>query len=298
MKPRLILLPTDFSDASTNALRFAARLAGRTGARLRLLYADYFVPPVDFAASAAVEYALTSDEAADEAKKLLERYAKQHLPEEIAYETRVVVDAPVSAIVDEARHCGADLVVMGTHGRTGFRRLVVGSVTESVLRGVNVPVLTVSPLAEPDRIPAGLPRIVIPIDYTPECRLAMLAAASLADPALARIMCVRAAETDTPDVAIDEIKRMQAFTPPELLERCQYKLLPGDHPAEQVVEFAKLVRADLIVCGATQSRRTSEIVRGTFAERILERSDCPVLIVNEMTALKARAVEQEELVGV
>ncbi len=291
MDPKLILVPTDFSDASTHALRFAARLAGRNGARLRLLYADYFVPPVDFAASAAVEYALTSDEAADEAKTLLARYAEQNLPKEIEFETRVVIDSPVAAIVDEARHCGADLVVMGTHGRTGFRRLVVGSVTESVLRGVNVPLISVSMLAAIDRLPITLPRVVVPIDYTPECRLALLSAASLADAVLARIMCVRPAETDAPDVAIDEIKKMQAFTPPELLGRCQYKLLPGDHPAEQVIEFAKLVRADLIAVGAAASRRAGEIVRGTFAERILERSECPVLVINEMTALKAKAAE-------
>ena len=299
MEPKLILVPTDFSDASTHALRFAARLAERSGARIRLMYADYFVPPVDFAASAAVEYALTSDEAADEAKKLLIRTAEENLPPTVKYETRVVIESPVAAIIDEARHCGADLLVMGTHGRTGFRRLVVGSVTESVMRAINIPIITVSPLIDTDRIAADLPRIVVPIDFSPECREAIREAVELADSKDARIMCVRTVESDTPDIAAGEIKRMQSFTPSELVQHCQYKLLPGDRPAEEVVEFAKLVHADLIAVGTTSTRRTSEVMRGTFAERVIERSDCPVLVVNEQTVLRAAAVKaEEELVAV
>src|SRR3954453_23578892 len=114
---RLILVPTDFSDAAAHALRYAGNLAQRLGARVRLMYADYFVPPVDFSASAAVEFALTSDEAADTAKKHLIKLAEDVLPRGVAYETRVVIDSPVTAIVDEVRSSGADLVVMGTHGR-------------------------------------------------------------------------------------------------------------------------------------------------------------------------------------
>lgn len=299
MEPKLILVPTDFSDASTHALRFAGRLADRTGARIRVVYADYFVPPVDFAASAAVEYALTSNEAEDEAKKLLIRTAEENLPATVPFDTRVVVESPVAAILDEARHCGADLVVMGTHGRTGFRRLVVGSVTESVTRAINVPVITVSALAATGRIAADLPRIVVPIDFTPECREALRAAVALSDDKESRVICVRTVESDTPDVAAGEIERMQSFTPPELAARCQYKLLPGDRPAEQVVELARLVRADLIAVGAAAGRTATEVMRGTFAERILERSDCPVLVVNEQTMLRSLTRQAErEVVGV
>src|SRR5204863_1374216 len=190
IRPKLILVPTDFSEPAAHALRFASRLAERVGARIRLMYADYFVPPIDFAASAAVEYALTSDEAADEAKKLLIRTAEENLPATVKFETRVVIESPVAAIIDEARHCGADLVIMGTHGRTGFRRLVVGSVTETVMRMVNLPLITVSPNTAAARIAATLPRIVVAVDYTAECREAILAAAAVAA-AGARIIYVR-----------------------------------------------------------------------------------------------------------
>jgi len=297
MEPKLILVPTDFSDASTHALRFAARLAERSGARIRLVYADYFVPPIDFAASAAVEYALTSDEAADEAKKLLIRTAEENLPATVTFETRVVIEAPVAAIIDEARHCGADLLIMGTHGRTGFRRLVVGSVTETVMRMVNLPLITVSPNATPTRINASLSRIVVAVDYTAECREAILAAAAFAG-ADARFVCVRnARECDDPTIAAAEIRRMQAWTPPELLDRCQYKVLPDDHPAEQVIELAKLVHANLIATGLTSKRTTTEVVRGTLSERLVERADCPVLAVNEMTVAACATLAQAATAG-
>src|SRR5438552_2843105 len=87
--------------ASRRALRVAGRLAQQHSATVRLLYADYFAPPIDFAASAAVEYALKSDEAADAAKSLLVSAAEEHLPKGIPFETRVLIDSAVAAIVDE-----------------------------------------------------------------------------------------------------------------------------------------------------------------------------------------------------
>src|SRR4051794_31718940 len=202
--PKLILVPTDFSEPAAHALRFAVQLAQRFGARIRLVYADYFVAPVDFSASAAVEYALTSDEAADEAKKHLVRVAEEIVPKDVAVETRVVIDSPVPAIVDEARYSNADLIVMGTHGRTGFRRLIVGSVTESVMRIASIPVVAISPLTDARRLAAPLSRIVCAADYSPESREALRVCAALADASpLAKIIVVRCLDVETPQEAGD-----------------------------------------------------------------------------------------------
>jgi len=286
---KLILVPTDFSEPAAHALRYAGSLAQRLGAHVRLMYADYFVPPVDFSASAAVEFALTSDEAADTAKKHLIKLAEDVLPKGVAFETRVVIDSPVPAIVEEARSCNADLVVIGTHGRTGFRRVIVGSVTEWVMRIVDVPLLAISPLADERRTSKPSARIVCAVDGSPESREALRVCAALADAPDAKIVVVRCVDAETPQEAADEIVRLQRWTPEELLERCQYKLLPADHPAEQVVELAKLVYADLIAAGCTTRR---------VAERIVERSDCPVLVVNEFAVargIRTAAAQHSEL---
>ena len=143
-------------------------------------------------------------------------------------------------------------------------------------------------LGDPNR--GALYDIVCAADYSPESREALRVCAAFADATpLAKIIVVRCLDVDTPQEAADEIVRLQQWTPPEIVDRCQYKLLPADHPAEQVVELAKLVHADLIAAGCAGYRSTAEVMRGTTAERIAERSDCPVLVMNEMSVVAANA---------
>jgi len=149
------------------------------------------------------------------------------------------------------------------------------------MRIVNVPLLAISPLTDERRTSAPSGRIVCAVDGSPESRAALRAAATFAEAPDAKIVVARCLDTETPQEAANEIVRLQRWTPDDLVERCQYKLLPADHPAEQVVELAKLVYADLIAAGCASSRTTGELMRGTTAERIVERSDCPVLVVNE-----------------
>jgi nucleotide-binding universal stress UspA family protein len=280
---KIILVPTDFSDTSTHAVRFAGRLALRHGASVRLIYADHFIPPVDFPPNVA-GIALTVDQAVDDARVWLIDEANRLLPESVPFETQVLIDAAVPAIVDEARQCDAWLVVMGTHGRTGFRRLILGSITEAVMRMVNKPLIAVGPQSVRAQTSSALPRVVVPFDYSAECLESLQFAASMSD-ADGQIICVRTVDSDAVINAGIEIYRMQEWLPPELMRRCQFKVLPGDSPAEEIVELARLAHADLIAAGTTSHRTTAEVIRGTLAERIVERSELPVLIVNEMTVL-------------
>ena len=132
-------------------------------------------------------------------------------------------------------------------------------------------------------------RVVCTVDDSPESREALRLSATLADAPLAKIVVARCFDAETPQEAADEIARLQEWTPADIVDRCQYKLLPADHPSEQVVELARLVHADLIAAGCASSRTTSEMMRGTAAERIVERSNCPVLVVNEIAVLRSAA---------
>ena len=157
------------------------------------------------------------------------------------------------------------------------------------MRIVNVPLLAISPLTDERRLAEPFSRVVCAVDDSPESREALRVCAALADAPLAKIVIARCFDAETPQEAADEIVRLQEWTPPDLVDRCQYKLLPADHPAEQVVELAKLVHADLIAAGCAGYRSTAEVMRGTTAERIAERSDCPVLVMNEMSVVAANA---------
>lgn len=141
--PKLILAPTDFSAPSARALRYGAALAERFSAHLLVLYADPFLPPVDFTLSAAGAFALPREEMIAGARERLHRFAETNVSPAVPYDVRVEVGTPIDAIRTEVTETGADLIVMGTHGRTGLRRLLLGSVTEAVVRLAPAPVIAV-----------------------------------------------------------------------------------------------------------------------------------------------------------
>lgn len=138
-----ILVPTDFSPTARHALDEAVALANAFGASITLLHVYGLPPPMPSA-----EYAYTPDLVAT-----LDKTARLNLADErdalfarVADAPPIAVKAvlgfPAAEIIAEAEREHADLVVMGTHGRTGFRHLVLGSVAEHVVRQATVPVLT------------------------------------------------------------------------------------------------------------------------------------------------------------
>jgi nucleotide-binding universal stress UspA family protein len=147
-EPRAVLHPTDFSDASEPALRVARSLARDRGARLILLHVVPLTALVGETASDLVE---ESRAYRDALERLRARLDRPDLKEPV--ETRLAWGDAAAEIVRAAAEFGCGLVVMGTHGRTGLGRLLMGSVAESVLRAADCPVLAVK--AAPPAPPAA-----------------------------------------------------------------------------------------------------------------------------------------------
>jgi nucleotide-binding universal stress UspA family protein len=141
-----ILHPTDFSAPAEYAFRLACSLARDHGARLIVLH----VKPIEVLYTDSL-YVMPPDPAQVE-ENLLEQLHELKPPEPLAGVDYLLREGnPVLEILRIAQESGCDLIVMGTHGRTGLRRLLVGSVAEQVLRKAGCPVLTVkapSTLAE------------------------------------------------------------------------------------------------------------------------------------------------------
>jgi universal stress protein A len=138
-----ILLTTDFSDASEEAVAKAGEMARATGAKLTVLNVHHHAP-------AAPEAVVPHDKQVTPAE--LEAEARQNLDdlrrtllqgvESVSLVSLENVSAPL-AICDYAAQHGVDLIVIGTHGRTGVSRLLIGSVAEKVVRHASCPVLVV-----------------------------------------------------------------------------------------------------------------------------------------------------------
>jgi len=136
MNAKKILFPTDFSTSSDAGLRHATALARESGATLLVLHVEE--PPLAYGGGEMYYGVPNPDHAA------INRMLKAIVPTspDVKYEHRLVVGEPASEIVRIAEQEGVDMIVMGTHGRTGLRRMLMGSVAEAVVRRATCPVFT------------------------------------------------------------------------------------------------------------------------------------------------------------
>ncbi len=135
MQIQHILVPMDFSPDEEQALEHAVGLAEHFQARITLLNAVHL--PV----TTEVSLAAYLSEMEASAQRSMETYQKRVTDAGIPVETRVLVGAPFRQIIDTATDEGIDLIVMGTHGRTGMQHLMLGSVAKRVVRLAPCPVL-------------------------------------------------------------------------------------------------------------------------------------------------------------
>jgi nucleotide-binding universal stress UspA family protein len=143
-----ICCPIDFSDASRAAMEVAADLARRFGAELVLLHA-YPIPGYTFPDGSVVASPKMMQDLAEQAQRHLEEWRVD--AEKLVGAPRVTaekaVGEPAAEILAVAAARGADLLVLGTHGRTGLEHALLGSIAERVVRRARCPVLTVRPQA-------------------------------------------------------------------------------------------------------------------------------------------------------
>jgi universal stress protein A len=145
-----ILMPTDFSDRAAGAIRHARAIATKFGSEIRLLHVlpDMSVVLPEAVVPAPVQppdLAELQSNAVEGLKKVVQEFDLGGL--NVTFEARI--GSPADEIVDAAKAWEADLVCLGTHGRTGLSHLLLGSVAERVVRTAPCPVLTCRPPATP-----------------------------------------------------------------------------------------------------------------------------------------------------
>ena len=161
-----VLCPIDFSDNSRGALRYAAAIASHLGARLTLLAVN------DPLLVEATELAAGHGHLVEDTVREVDTFCRQTLNGTFVGDVRleVAVGKPAEEILRMSKACGSDIIVMGSHGSTGFRKLFFGSTTERVLRETTVPVL-ITPAGDggPQRAEdarALVRRVLVPVDLT------------------------------------------------------------------------------------------------------------------------------------
>lgn len=263
-----ILIPTDMSEFATLALEYGLLFRDRLGSQITLLYAEEF----DLLLSSEYPLGYYFDNvpaAKSHALELLRNYAKRQIKDTTGLRTLVLDSSPARAIVQTADDIRADLIIMGTHGRHGLRRSLLGSVTERVLRETARPLLTVVPNQFPAERKIAIRRILCPVNFTAIAQHALEYALTLSHAFGAELRETSVPETqDTVD------------------------------PAERILKTADDYDADLIVIGAQHTRFSDATVIGTTTERITRFAKQPVLtVMRRAEALKRKDAELAEKFG-
>jgi len=276
-----VLFATDFSPRSEASLPYALSIARRYGSRVIVAH----VGPETFGLPVAAREGLAALGATPKREnpqglRALERKLS-HVPHEIQMRTGDVWTELAEII--GAQEIG--LIVIGTHGRTGVGKVLVGSVAETIFRHAPCPVLTIGPeiCGEPGSI-ADLHEILFATDFSDESLAALPFAISLAQHDRARLYLLHI----TPELFSIETQqlvqeRLQNMVPEAAELACKPKaLVEFGPPAEKILDVAEELGIDLIVLGVKRTPVHFEFsphLRQPTAYKVVSRATCPVLTV-------------------
>ena len=190
---------------------------------------------------------------------------------------------------------------MGTHLRRGWRRVLLGSVSDGVLHGSECPVLTVAARdGIPGEAPSAITNIICAVNFTDVARESLHVAARVAEAFGARLTILHVLEPDeVTNIGAGE-ERIRRWVAPELQDACTYReLVVRGGAAERLLDCADDAGADLLVIGAQHKLFRTATVIGTTTERVIRFASCPVLVVPRQAVPheSAAGAEEERLVG-
>lgn len=295
---RRILCPIDFSEASRHALAHAVAIAKWYESQITALHviqvARFPQPPILLA---GIQQPGPAD--MRERRSIEEELRAWLEPAHRAgVKADVLVDEGRAAthIVGHANSRQADLVVMGTHGLSGFERFMLGSVAERVLRTARCPVMTVPPTAQTTaKIPYT--RLLCPVDFSDSSLAALRFAFSIAKEADANVTVLHVF-----DWPVDDELLVQRFDEPEfrrLVEeqtRARLEALVTDDvrvwckptteiaygkPYREILQAAAADSADLIVIGVRGRNPVDLMLFGSTTNQVVRRASCPVLTLKQ-----------------
>ncbi len=287
-----VLCAVDFSEISQHALDHAASIARWYDARLTMLYVFPNLPVLDVP------------------PLVLEPADRERLIDEMRRMAVHVSGVPLDVRVQQAAHIheeilaqlkatDADLLVLGTHGRSGVQRLFLGSVTEKVIRKAQCPTLVVPPRA-PDVAPTApvqFHRILCPVDFSESSLRAVAHAIAMAREPGAHLTLLHVIEMPSiisPEPAAIEIdfarfreaavtevrRRLNELIPEEARTFCTPEtVVVRDGAHREILRQAADRRSDLIVMGVHGRGAVDVLLFGSTTHHVIRASACPVLIV-------------------
>jgi nucleotide-binding universal stress UspA family protein len=317
LRVRKVLFPTDFSPCARQAFAHATSFAGRFGADLHLLHA---LPPPWQGFYDPMLFVPPSETAYDEARATVAAHLAELAADPLTAGLHVVTAQcedypPAAGILDYAQRQGIDLIVLGTHGRRGPARLLLGSVAEEVARHSHCPVLAVRERQDDEGTAHLLPRqVLVPFDFSAPSRRALADAAEVARRYDAHLLLLHVVEERT---AAEELAGKAARAELADIEQIVATRRLGLHdvldamapgvtgavevrvgrPATEILSVAARPDVDLMVMATLGLTGVRRLLFGSTAEEVLRLAVPPVLLIKApVTPEKEAATESEEQV--
>ena len=289
---KLILCPIDFSEFSVRAYHHALSLAEHYRARLVAQYVvELWRYPFAQHAASMANYEEFCRALREGGKEQLQEFVKNHAHGEIQPELVVDEGMAADSILSFAKARETDLIVMGTHGRRGFDRLVLGSATDRVMRTAPCPLLAVCQLSQ-EAVAAGekrhhahhLNRILFCTDFSENSAHALNYAISVRAEYDAELTLLHVLE-DVSSPAKKEkaiaaaMEQLDKLVPPERRTTLKVKTaLRIGKPYQQIVQFALETQTDLVTMGVHGRGASNLAVFGSTTYRVMQLGHCPVLV--------------------
>jgi nucleotide-binding universal stress UspA family protein len=292
-----ILCATDFSDISNQSIVYGVGLAKEFGAGLTIchvvdlsaiaIYGEFQLEPVE------QQNRITAD-----ARAQLDQVVGD---QQVEWEPLIKVGKPADEISRVVEEKNIDLVITATRGRSGFKRLVLGSVTERLMRTLTCPLLVVccqgTELYDIPEEPIRLKKILVGCDFSPDSDQAFEYGLSLAQEYEAELHLAHVieppvqpnlihVETVIPGEIQEDhrnllIQKLKDMVPAEAANWCtpQITIMEGQ-PYDELVKYANTRDADMIVLGVRGHGLVRTLFLGSTTDRVIRHSSCPVLSVS------------------
>ncbi|MEZ5294616.1 MAG: universal stress protein [Vicinamibacterales bacterium] len=293
-----VLYPTDLSEASLAAAPYASAIARWYEGRLTVLHVVPTLEPQIFVGGGGAPATVVPPVPIDDVRRAMHAAVPADLVAGLDVGFEVRDGAPAAAIAAFARQDGATLIVMGTHGRSGFDRLIGGSITEKVLRRAPCPVLTIPPHAAARPAGASFSRVLCAVDFSPASERAMALGLDLARQSQGTAAVAHVIEW-LPDEEIRahahyNVAEYRAHVQDEAQQRLHALLGDESRAWCEIDEVVRVGRAhrellrlaaerdcDLIAVGAQGHGALGQAIFGSTTPQVVRGASCPVLVVSE-----------------
>jgi nucleotide-binding universal stress UspA family protein len=285
---RKVLCPVDFFPASLRAFEYALKLAANYGARVHALHVIAPIIPSAYTMELYTEDLITGLER--ESKKLLAKLKKKAKRAGIRANTELLFGNIDSEIERSLGAHGADLLVMGSHGRHGFERWILGSVTERLIRRSPVPVVVVGAGGERRSVPSRIRRVIATTDFSGGSVNALGYAFSIAQECQARVTLLHvvgdlsseAGPELTPAAVKSARARLEELIPAGVRDWCDVRTrVEVGEPDMTIIKLVESEQPGLLVMNIHGKGFVERAQNGRTAERVVRSvlATCPVMLI-------------------